>query len=1337
MMASSPICLLSKASKTKSLLWHRRLSHLNFGIINHLARHGLVRGLSKLKFEKDHLCSACAIVKSKKKPHKPKFKDTNQEKLYLLHMDLYSPVRVASVNGKKYILVIVDDYSRFTWVKCLRSKDKAPDFIIKFLKMIQVRLKTPVRRIKTDNETKFVNQTLREYYKKVGISYETFVARSPHQNGVVNRRNHMLIEAVHTMLVYAKALLFLWAEAVATARYTQNRSIIRLRHGKTPYELLHDKLPDLSFFHVFGALCYPINDSENLGKLQPKIDIHIFIGYASTKKSFRIYNRRTRRIIETIHVDFDELTAMAFEHSSLEPVLHKMTPATISSGLVPNPLPSTPVDLSSPEVITLIAKVVALDPAASIGSPSSTTVEQDAPLPNIAHVNNVLFVGSEESPKTPTFHDDPLHEFLHEDSTSQGSSSNIRQTHTLFESLGRWTKDHHIANVIGDPSRSVSTRKQLQTDAMWCFFDAFLTTVEPKNFKQAMTKPSWIDAMQEEIHEFKRLQNMARLVAQGFRQEEGINFEESFPPVARIEAICIFIENVAHKNMMIFQMDVKMAFLNGEFKEEVYISQSEGFVDQDNPSHVYKLKKALYGLKQAPRACKIMDTTKAQQIALDDALVALANRLKIRKCNLRLSSDLKSNEPTIQVVLDALKLTPFYNAFQINANGPAIYMQEFWATVSTHHHSLRFKLNGRSHTLNVENFRDMLHICPKLPAYKEYCVVASEAEPPKAKTKYKKKADESLTSLKSKTASTSKGTRFKSKAKMKDMVLYQGFSMYLHTNLKVIRSLGEIVTLPEIPNFAFVFKFDQRVSASETKMSELKQTNQFAEAISSIPAIVDQYLASKMKEAVNVVDSTMKKIIKNQVKEKVSKIMPNIEKYVTESLEAEVLVRSTNQPQRAYAVAASLSEFELKKILIDIMKSNKSIDKSDNQKNHYKALIDSYNSDKDILSSYSEKKKSGKDVASFKESRSKEKKFSSTSKDASESQHKSFGKSAYAEEPSHTVEESGMQQDQEFVTEDNVEQPVDKETWITKVARTEEPPTSFDEFNDTSFNFSAFVLHRLKIPNPTQEILVGPAFNLLKGTYKSITEVEYHLEECSKATAERLDWHNPKNKPRRIIAVTRLKIKKMYDYSHLEEIEVRQDNQQLYTFNEGDFKRLHLQYIEDVLFLLVQQKLTNLTIDEWFDLNVALCMFTRRIVIQKRVEDLQLGVESYQKKLTKPDTYRLNLMNKTAYTLHSDPHGIIYMDSFRRKRLMRTDELHKFSDGKLNDVWSALHDIAVGIRMEYLPMRKRSNLDKKRARVMVQEIDKQLYQRRLMRNLKKFVGGRPYGQDLRLLERTI
>ncbi|GJV43038.1 retrovirus-related pol polyprotein from transposon TNT 1-94 [Tanacetum coccineum] len=239
MMASSPICLLSKATKTKSWLWHRRLSHLNFGAINHLARHGLVRGLPRLKFEKDHLCSACAMGKSKKQSHKPKSEDTNQEKLYLLHMDLCGPMRVASVNRKKYILVIVDDYSRFTWVKFLASKDKAPGFIIKFLKMIQVRLNATVRNILTDNGTEFVNQTLRDYYEQVGISHETSFARTLQQNGVVERRNRTLVEVARIMLIYAKAPLFLWAEKIATACYTQNRSIIRRRCNPFPFRVLN------------------------------------------------------------------------------------------------------------------------------------------------------------------------------------------------------------------------------------------------------------------------------------------------------------------------------------------------------------------------------------------------------------------------------------------------------------------------------------------------------------------------------------------------------------------------------------------------------------------------------------------------------------------------------------------------------------------------------------------------------------------------------------------------------------------------------------------------------------------------------------------------------------------------------------------------------------------------------------------------------------------------------------------------------------------------------------------------------------------------------------------
>ncbi|GKC59600.1 retrovirus-related pol polyprotein from transposon TNT 1-94 [Tanacetum coccineum] len=217
-------------------------------------------GLPKLKFKKDHLCSACFLGKIKKSSHKPKADETNQEKLYLLHMNLCGPMRVESINGKKYILVIVDDYSRFTWVKVLRSKDEAPKVIIKCLKQIQVRMNATVRNIRTGNGTEFVNQTLKDYYENVGISHQTFVARTPQQNVVVKRRNRTLVEAARTMLIFSKALLFLWAQAVYTACYTQNRSLIRLHYNKTPYKLMHEKKPDLSFLHVAGSLCYPTND---------------------------------------------------------------------------------------------------------------------------------------------------------------------------------------------------------------------------------------------------------------------------------------------------------------------------------------------------------------------------------------------------------------------------------------------------------------------------------------------------------------------------------------------------------------------------------------------------------------------------------------------------------------------------------------------------------------------------------------------------------------------------------------------------------------------------------------------------------------------------------------------------------------------------------------------------------------------------------------------------------------------------------------------------------------------------------------------------------------------
>nr|GEV57509.1 hypothetical protein [Tanacetum cinerariifolium] len=317
-----------------------------------------------------------------------------------------------------------------------------------------------VRRIRTDNETEFVNQTLCEYYEEVGISHETSAARSPQQNGVIE------------------------SQAVATACYTQNRSIIRLRHGKTPYELLHNKLPDLSFLHVFGALFYPTNDSEFLGKLQPKANIGILICYAPTKKAFRIYNRRTRRIVETIHVDFHELTLMASEQSSSGPALNEMTPATITD---------------------------------STGSPYSTTVDQDAPSPSKSHTtaetqSSVIPQDVEEDNldiEVAHMGNDPLFGVSIPKVTSAQSSSTasphsiVQPAHPTPQHPSKCTKDHPLQNIIGQLSRPVSTRLQLHEQAFFCYYDAFLTSVEPKTYKEALTQSCWIEAMQEELNKFE------------------------------------------------------------------------------------------------------------------------------------------------------------------------------------------------------------------------------------------------------------------------------------------------------------------------------------------------------------------------------------------------------------------------------------------------------------------------------------------------------------------------------------------------------------------------------------------------------------------------------------------------------------------------------------------------------------------------------------------------------------------------------------------------------------------------------------------------------------------
>ncbi|GJW54997.1 retrovirus-related pol polyprotein from transposon TNT 1-94 [Tanacetum coccineum] len=248
--------------------------------------------------------------KAKRSTFKTKTVPRSKGRLNLLHMDLCGTMRIESINGKKYILVIVDDYSRYTWTHFLRSKDETPEVLKDFLKMIQRNLQAQVITIQTDRGTEFLNKTLHAYFIEEGIAHQTYIARTPKQNVVVKRRNRTLVGAARTTLSASKLPLFFWTEAIATACYTQNISLIIPRHEKTPYHIINDRKPTLKHLHIFVCTCYITRDGENLNKMKEKGDPCIFVGYSTQSKRYRVYNKRTKLIIESIHINFDELKEM-------------------------------------------------------------------------------------------------------------------------------------------------------------------------------------------------------------------------------------------------------------------------------------------------------------------------------------------------------------------------------------------------------------------------------------------------------------------------------------------------------------------------------------------------------------------------------------------------------------------------------------------------------------------------------------------------------------------------------------------------------------------------------------------------------------------------------------------------------------------------------------------------------------------------------------------------------------------------------------------------------------------------------------------------------------------
>nr|GEX89960.1 hypothetical protein [Tanacetum cinerariifolium] len=852
-----------------------------------------------------------------------------------------------------------------------------------------------------------------------------------------------------------------------------------------------------------------------------------------------------------------------------------------------------------------------------------------------------------------------------------------------------------------------------------------------------------------------------------------------------------------------------------------------------------------------------MDTIIEQQTAMDEALVPHAQRLRIGKSNFCLLSDIKSKESTLQLVYDVLRICPFFKAFLVTADVPKIYMQEFWATATVHHHAIRFKMDNKKHIVNLESFRDMLHICLRVhgqsfdePSFEEdilafihflghiaairRSLIGSSADEgtgskpgvpdvptdeseeelfwnytddegddneekdddgdeedegndetrdeesfdliPQTPKNSKDEGDGkgiqanlevedshvTLTSVNPDGQHQSSSVSSQFVTSMLNQTLDVGMeSIFKTTSQLDVQTPTSVAPLPmttptmtpftiatititsqapilpttvpsniiqNLLNFGSLFRFDDRLRSLEANFSEFRQTNQFAGATDRLRDEAqrenDEYLKS--------VDENMKKIIKEQVKDQVkvqvSKILPRIEQAVNEQLEAEVLTRSSHSSRTSYAVAADISEMELKKILIEKMEGNKSIQCSDEQRNLYKALVEAYESDKIILDTYGEtvtlKRRQDNDADKDKEpsagpdrgsKRRREGKEHESASALTKTATRSIGRStqwsrsrqasasestlaeepmqttSQIEEPSHPEFDAGADdqlivqssQHPEWFSQQQKPPTLDRDwnktllavhrsiqPWISELAKQADTHSSFNKLMDTSLDFSNFLINRLKF-------------------YDFAVNWESARDVYSK---------------RRIIAVTELKIVEWHSYKHLDWITVRRDDDKLYKFKEGDFKRLRIQDIKDMLLLL------------------------------RRVKDLQLGVESYQKKLnlTKPDTYCSDLKHKEAYIAYSNPRGFIYQNKDKKNRLMRIDELYKFSDGMLIDVRTALDDRLKWIRMRYLPQTIWRKSNKDRAAAMIQAIDKRLKTRGIIRSLERFVGGRSTLTDLQV-----
>ncbi|GJT42383.1 putative ribonuclease H-like domain-containing protein [Tanacetum coccineum] len=529
-------CLFAKATSDESKLWHRRLGHLNFKTMNKLVKGNLVRGLPSKLFENDQTYVACQRESSTK------------------------------------------------------PLDETSGILKSFITGIENLVDHKVKVIRCDNGTEFKNREMNQFCEKKGILRQFSAARTPQQNGVVKRRNRTLIKAARTMLADSKLLTTFWAEAVNTACYVQNKVLVVKPHNKTPYELFHGRTPTLSFMRPFRSPVTILTTIDHLGKFDGKADEGFFVGYSLNSKAFRVFNSRTRIVKENLHIRFSENTPNVvgsgpdwlFDINTLtrtinyEPIVagtqsNDFAGTKASDNVDPK---SSHDDVSKP--LSDDRKKVDEDPrkeSECIDQEKEDNVNNTNNV-NAASTNDVNVVGGKTSIKLlvdlnmPALKDYSIFDFSSDDQDNDAEADMNNLDKTIQVSRNPTIiihKDHPLDQVIRYLQSATQTRKMSKKLKEHGF-------EEPKKVIDALKDPSWIEAMQEELLQFK------------------------------IEAIRLFLAYASFKDFVVYQMDIKSAFLYGKIEEEVFVCQPPGFEDPYFPNRVYKVKKALYGLHQAPRA---------------------------------------------------------------------------------------------------------------------------------------------------------------------------------------------------------------------------------------------------------------------------------------------------------------------------------------------------------------------------------------------------------------------------------------------------------------------------------------------------------------------------------------------------------------------------------------------------------------------------------------------------------------------------------------------------------------------------------------------------------------